>query len=128
MSEETVSVYIYKIPYRRCIKADGFSYPIAVCETCKRAIEPSRKESSKTGAHGVWHYVHEHPLAFIVLEESNSGKRRARAGLSLPRPLREMVVDAWEHRGLSAEEVEEAVARWLTEKWKGERDVGGETS
>jgi hypothetical protein len=81
-----------------------------------RVIEPSAKEYSKTGAHGTWRYAHEHPLAFIILSQSNSGKREVTTTLGVPRPLREIVRELWIYRASSAEEVEEAVAKWLAER------------
>ena len=118
--------FVYQVPYRHCIKRDGLTYPIAVCVECKRVVEPERKEYSKTGAHGTWYYAHPHPLAIILLERTNSGKRSVVAGPGVPRPLREIVRELWLYRGWSAEEVEEAVAKWLIEEWKAELDTRGE--
>ena len=70
---ETAKMYKYKMPYRKCRKAAGLTYPIAICFECKKVIDPSATEPSRTGAHATWYYAHEHPLAFIVLEQTNSG-------------------------------------------------------
>ena len=52
----------------------GITRPIGVCELCG-VVEPVARRSSKTGTHGEWFYRHEHPLAFLVLESSNTGRR-----------------------------------------------------
>jgi hypothetical protein len=114
-------LYTYEVPYRRCVKASGLTYPIAICTVCMRVVEPSAKEYSKTGAHGTWYYEHEHPLAFIMIVQSNSGKREVAMTPGVPRPLREIVRVLWIYRASSAEEVEEAVAKWLEARARGEK-------
>ena len=99
--------YSYVVEYRRCIKAEGVTWPIAVCTTCRRIIEP-RVEPSKTGAHGKLYFVHQHPLAFITLLQSNSGKRRVELSGELGE-LARAVERAWVVERRTLDEVEELV-------------------
>lgn len=111
-------VYTYKMPYRFCAKAAGLTYPIAICLECGKVIEPTREEYSRTGSHGTWYYVHKHPLAFIVLEQSNSGKgkRKVEAIGGVPEQLVDVVRDAWLYLGASIESVEGIIDYWLSTK------------
>jgi hypothetical protein len=92
--------YRYEVEYRRT-GLGGFTDSIAICETCRRLVEPVATELSRTGRHGEDHYEHEHPLTIVVLLQSNAGNRRHRIEGSEPgdervREVVEMIADAWE--------------------------------
>jgi hypothetical protein len=108
--------HVYEVPYRRCVKAGGITYPIAVCLRCFKVVEPSRKESSKTGAHGTWYYAHEHPLLFVVLEQSNSGRRRVVVPEGFPEPLADAIRRTWTFFHYEPEVIENLLAALLKEK------------
>jgi hypothetical protein len=95
----------YVMPYRMCEKANGITYPVAICVTCKKIIEPVNKEFSKTGSHGRFYYVHEHPLVFVTLIQSNSGKRKIVWTGGYIKVLNEVIEYAWIVNGQSIEEV-----------------------
>jgi len=111
--------FTYKKSYRQSIKSDGITYPIAICLTCGKIIEPVRREFSRTTAHGTFYYEHEHPLEFITLVQSNSGKRYAEYRRELPLELRGKVAGAW-LRGKNIHEIEHIITETLKEL-KGER-------
>jgi hypothetical protein len=58
----------------RSTRMGGVTRPIGVCELCG-VVEPVARLGSKTGTHGEWVYRHKHPLAFLILESSNTGRR-----------------------------------------------------
>jgi hypothetical protein len=97
--------FVAEMPYRMCEKANGITYPIAICMVCKKIIEPASKEFSRTGSHGKFYYVHDHPLTFIILEQSNSGKRRIKWVSGYVKVLNEVVEYAWVINGQSIDEV-----------------------
>jgi hypothetical protein len=105
--------HVYEAPYRRCIKAGGITYPIAVCPVCRKVIEPSRKEFSKTGAHGTWYYAHPHPLIFVILEQSNSGKREVVVPEGFPANLETGIRTLWVYHKVEPEDVEETLRALL---------------
>jgi len=74
MSDIKTNVYTYAKSWRRTGMGAITQY-IAICLTCKSIVKPARVEKSKGGTHGTNYFVHEHPLVFILLEQSNSGKR-----------------------------------------------------
>ncbi|MEM4454843.1 MAG: hypothetical protein QXT28_09050 [Thermofilaceae archaeon] len=67
-------MYVYKKGWRRT-GLGAVTHPIAVCLTCRTIVEPVRKECSRSGTHGEWTFAHEHRLHFIILLETNSGRR-----------------------------------------------------
>jgi hypothetical protein len=67
----------------------GLTSYIAVCMTCKKVIRPLRTRFSRSGTHGTEYYVHEHPLVFIELNQSNSGNR----SIVVPKELEEIKAD-----------------------------------
>jgi hypothetical protein len=75
MSEEGMSgqEYNYVQPVRHT-RMGGRTIPIGVCDICG-LVEPHATRSSKSGTHGERFYSHRHPLSFLVLESSNTGKR-----------------------------------------------------
>jgi Holliday junction resolvase RusA-like endonuclease len=111
---KATQLYKYEMPYRFCAKAAGLTYPIAICVTCGKVIWPSREEYSRTGSHGTWYYVHEHPLAFIVLTQSNTGRRSASRTDNVPKALYDIVYETWVYyEDSTVEEVEGIISTWL---------------
>jgi hypothetical protein len=79
----------------------GFTDSIAVCQTCRKVVDPVATEFSRTGRHGEDHYEHEHPLTILVLEQSNSGRRYhyivgEEATDEGVKEVVELAVDSWE--------------------------------
>jgi hypothetical protein len=105
--------YEYVKQYRNNMKSDGFDYPIAICMVCKKIIKPSRMELSKTGSHGKFYYVHEHPLSFIILTRTNSGKRMIRFEGEIPNEIKKLVYNVWLGVDLTNFEVEDKLASYL---------------
>jgi len=103
----------YVLDYRRCIKKNGITYPIAICFTCRSTVEPTHREFSKTGAHGRFHYVHEHPLSFVVLEQTNSGKRRIRWIGGYVKVLSEVVEYMWVISGQDIKDIIKTIEAYL---------------
>jgi hypothetical protein len=68
--------YNYVQPVRHT-RMGGRTRPIGICDTCG-LVEPHATRSSKSGTHGEWFYSHPHPLCFLILESSNTGKRSYR--------------------------------------------------
>jgi len=101
---------VYEREYRWCIKASGRTYPIAYCPTCNAVVPPSAVERSKTGAHGTNIYVHEHPLVFLTLVSSNSGKRWMEVEPSFPEQLAERARALWLYEQVEPQVVEEELA------------------
>jgi hypothetical protein len=95
----------YAMNFRMCRKANGITYPIAICTTCKKIIEPVNREYSRTGNHGKFYYVHEHPLVFVTLIQSNSGRRKVEWTGGYIKVLNEVIEYAWIINGQSIEEV-----------------------
>jgi len=85
---------------------------IVVCLVCKRVLEPSRRRRTMSGTHGEDYYVHEHPMTSIVLEESNSGRRK----VVVPRELEEikdLIERIWVYEGATVNDVRKAVEQYL---------------
>jgi hypothetical protein len=70
MSEQR---YNYVAEYRNT-GMGGITRPIAVCARCG-IIRAHALRLSRRGTHGEAFYLHEHPLVFLVLKQSNTGKR-----------------------------------------------------
>jgi hypothetical protein len=102
--------YVYEKYYRNCIKASGRTYPIAYCPVCNAVVPPTSVERSKTGAHGTNVYLHEHPLVFLTLISSNSGKRWMEVEPGFPRHLAELAERLWLHEAVEPAAVEEELA------------------
>jgi hypothetical protein len=113
---EAAKMHRYKMPFRRTLKTDAVTYPIALCLECGKVIEPSAREYSKTEAHGKLFFAHEHELAFIILKQSNSGKRKVETRGNVPEQLIDVVRDAWLYLGASPESVEGIIDYWLNTK------------
>ena len=65
---------VYEFPYRHT-RLGGLTKVIVVCMQCRKILNPSRVQRSRSGCHGTDYYVHEHPVCAVYLEQSNSGKR-----------------------------------------------------
>jgi hypothetical protein len=92
--------YRYVTEYRRT-RLGGLTESIAICETCRKVVDPVATRLSRTGRHGEDHYEHEHPLTILVLEQSNAGNRShhfvgEKATDEAVRSVIEMAIDAWE--------------------------------
>jgi len=106
--------YKYAMLYRGTLKTGALTYPFAFCLECCRIVEPIRKEYSKTGAHGKWYYAHRHPLAFIILKQSNTGKRSVYRSENVPKPLYDIVYETWVYyEDSTIDEIEDIVREWL---------------
>jgi hypothetical protein len=109
--------YRYRMPYRNT-GMGGLDYAIAVCQTCRRVVRPIRSVRSRTGNHGEDYFEHEHPLGFLVLVRSNSGKRScylAGEGITdgAVRAAVETAADDWTWYGEDHVEVERKLAALL---------------
>ena len=87
--------YTYEMPYRRTHKTGAITWPVAICLECMRVIVARRIESSRTGAHGKMFFAHEHPLAFTILKQSNSGKRTVEFVGEIPENFKAEIRELW---------------------------------
>ena len=110
---EAKRVHRYEMPYRHTLKTGAVTYPIAFCLKCCKVVEPITKGYSKTGAHGAWYYVHEHPLKFVILRQSNSGKRSISTINKVPDDLLFHVEEAWIDFNASIDFVKRVVEEWV---------------
>jgi hypothetical protein len=113
VEENKVMKWRYKMEYRNT-RMGGMTVSIAICPKCRKVIEPSRKERSKTGTHGKDYYAHEHELSFITLIQSNSGKRRI-IYHHVPYPIMMECHYLWIIKGLHPEEIKERIQQLLNE-------------
>lgn len=86
--------YRYVKEWRRT-RMGAITYPIAVCLECKDVIEPVRTRFSRVGTHGEYIFIHEHPIYFIELLESNTGRRSVKHDPAVA-ALAEAARGAWE--------------------------------
>jgi len=105
--------HVYKMPYQYRFKVVEINHPIAVCLRCFKVVEPSARRYSGNGTQGEWCYVHEHPLAFVVLEQDGAGKREVRATGEAPDGLIRLVREVWVEHGMDIFFAEDAVKEWL---------------
>ncbi|MEM3995354.1 MAG: hypothetical protein QXW40_08210, partial [Thermofilum sp.] len=91
----------------RWTRMGAITYPVGICLVCKAVVEPVRVRTSRAGTHGEWFYVHEHPLYFIELLESNNGQRSVKHDPEVA-ALAEAARGAWE-LGASEREVEDLI-------------------
>jgi hypothetical protein len=105
-------VYTYERPWRHT-KLGGITTYIAICKTCRKTIAPTRTRRSHSGTHGEDYYVHEHPLCFIKLTQSNSGNREASADAAVPAELAAIVKDLWMFTDSTIHEIVEIIEKWL---------------
>jgi hypothetical protein len=105
------TVYTYTAYWRRT-EMGAVTEEIVVCLVCRRVLEPSRVRRSRRGTHGEDYYVHEHPLLSIVLEQSNSGRRRVVVPKEFEE-IRDLIERAWIYEGASVEDVRKAITQYL---------------
>jgi hypothetical protein len=103
-----------KAKYRNT-KMGGLDISIAICKQCKKIIEPIHKERSKGGTHGYDYYSHEHYLDFIVLKQTNSGKRSIVCSRGL-RPFSYRLYVKWIVEGVEPEEMINYIQNYLIPK------------
>lgn len=105
---------VYEFPYRRT-GMGALTKAIVICTECKKVLQPSRTQRSKTGNHGTDYYVHEHPVVALILEQSNSGKR----SISVPTELSEikdLLEITWLYENSDVGDVVNAVKAYLMSK------------
>jgi len=102
---------VYEFPYRST-RMGALTKAIVVCLECKKVLQPSRTQRSRTGNHGSDFYVHEHPLAAILLEQSNSGKRSIVVPDSLSK-IRDLLEITWLYESSDVNDVVNAVRAYL---------------
>ena len=90
----------------------GIDYAIAVCLFCREVVKPVSTRRSRSGTHGEDYFVHEHPLLFAELYQSNSGNRDYYLDQGLEF-LEDLVDDLWIYYRESPETVEEKIAEKL---------------
>jgi hypothetical protein len=64
---------VYEFPYRYT-RMFGLTKAIVVCMQCRKILNPSRVQRSRSGHHGTDFYTHEHPVCAVYLEQSNSSR------------------------------------------------------
>jgi hypothetical protein len=84
--DKTVEKRVYEFPYRHT-RLGGLTKVIVVCLQCRKILNPSRVQRSRSGCHGTDYYVHEHNIVAIWLEQSNSGRRT----ITVPNELAEIM-------------------------------------
>jgi hypothetical protein len=79
---------VYEFPYRNT-RMGGLTKAIVICIDCKKILQPSRVQRSRTGNHGTDFYIHDqsHRVVSVILEQSNSGRRY----INVPDELAEIV-------------------------------------
>ena len=105
--------HVYRMPYQYRFKVVEITHPIAVYMRCFKVVKSTARRYSGTGAQGEWCYVHEHPLAFVVLVQDGAGRREVRTAGRVPSSLVRLVRETWVERGLDIFFVEDAVREWL---------------
>ena len=108
--------YSYVQPVRHT-RMGGLTKPIAVCDACG-VVRPHHIRRSKSGTHGEAYYSHPHPLSFLILERTNTGRKsfsiegqpsdRVRQHL-------EVVGQAWDRHRISYEAAYEDIVSELGE-------------
>jgi len=104
----------YEFPFRST-RLGALTKAIVICTECKKVLQPSRTQRSKTGNHGTDFYIHEHPVIAVVLEQSNSGKR----SISVPDELseiRDLLEMTWLYENSDVGDVVNAVNAYLMSK------------
>jgi hypothetical protein len=105
--------HIFRMPYRYDFKTGEIAHPISFCLKCHRIVKPFARRYSGNAVRGEWIFVHEHPLAFVVLEQDSSGRREVSVVGKAPGSLAYLVKDAWVGHGTDIFFVEDAVKEWL---------------
>lgn len=96
----------------RNTRMGGITVSIAVCFKCGSVIEPVRRERSKFGSHGKDYYEHEHDIDFVVLKQSNSGKRNFEVTGKLVVFYND-IYKLWIVEGVEVEEVKDYLSKKL---------------
>ena len=123
--------YSYEKEYRNT-RYGGLTRNIAICLECKKVIKPSRVRISKSGTHGTEYYIHEHPLIFVELYQSNSGNRSIVIPEEFSKEFSEMeryLKTMWIYEGCSVNEVIDYISKFLTAKLVADsllKSIGGE--
>jgi hypothetical protein len=120
--------FAYVQPIRRT-RMGGLTKAIAVCEVCG-VVRPYHVRYSKSGTHGEAYYAHRHPLVFLLLERSNTGRNSfAIDGQPSERVRRvlEAVGQAWERHRTSLEAAYEDIVSELGETF-GEAEEASSTN
>jgi len=106
-------VYKYGKIWRNT-RMGGIDFSIGVCLQCREVVKPVSTRRSRSGTHGEDYFVHEHPLLFVELYQSNSGNRdyMIDGGLEF---LEDLVDTLWIYYRESPETVEEKIAEKLKE-------------
>jgi hypothetical protein len=112
MSDIKTNVYTYTVPYRNT-KMGGYTKYIGICMQCRKVVNPIRVRRSKAGTHGEDYYSHEHPLVFIVLEQSNSGNRYIVVPEEL-RTIREELERMWIYEDATVGEIIKLISLYLS--------------
>ena len=99
-------VYRYVKPWRRT-GMGGVTYYIAWCNTCQAIVSPTSYRRSRSGTHGEDYWLHGHPLAFVKLISSNSGRREIHFEGEVPEWLKTAAENMWLWERLKAKEVDE---------------------
>ena len=115
-------LYRYEMPWRHT-RFGAVTDHIAICLECRKVVAPARTRFARSGTHGEDYYVHVHPLVFIKLTQSNSGRRDVAAVGGVPKELIELVRAAWLYEDRSVPGIVSLVMDWLEGKV-----VGGEHS
>jgi len=107
----------YRLPYRST-GMGGRDFAIGVCSVCKKLVRPIAVERSRTGRHGWDNYEHEHELSFVVLVQSNSGKRshyfeNIEAASDEVKSILELAAESWEWYRDEVDEIRSKVAAML---------------
>jgi hypothetical protein len=109
-------VFTYVQPVRQT-RMGGLTRPIGLCDVCG-VVRPYHVRLSKSGTHGEAYYAHRHPLVFLLLARSNTGRR----SFSLEgrpservRKVLEAVGQAWERHMVSYEAAYEDIVSELGE-------------
>jgi hypothetical protein len=105
---------IYRYPFRNT-RMGGLTKVIVICLECRKILQPSRVERSRSGSHGEDYYVHEHPPVSVYLEQSNSGKRR----ITIPQELesiRDILETVWCYESSEVNDVITVLKAYLMSK------------
>jgi hypothetical protein len=105
---------VYEFPYRHT-GMGGLTKAIVVCMQCRKILNPSRVQRSRSGTHGTDFYVHEHNVVYIMLEQSNSGRRR----ISIPDEFAE-IMDllhiTWLYEDSNVDDIVDIIKAYLMSK------------
>jgi hypothetical protein len=107
--------YTYKWDYRNT-RMGGMTKAVAICLKCREVIEPSRIERSKSGTHGRDYYSHQHQLTFIIIGQTNSGRRYVLVNVEPESELKNLLLlvkTKWVFTNASLEDIIALIKKWL---------------